>query len=60
MTLTDFYNNVPEERIADPTENSHEDFLNTLRGLRKNLILIDEFKLDNMYDKEWEKSRKGE
>jgi hypothetical protein len=55
MTLADFYNDVPRKKITDPTEKSHEDFQNTLRGLKKNLILLDEFKLDNMYNGEWEK-----
>ena len=55
MTLADFYNDIPGKRITDPTENSHEDFQDTFRGLKKNLILLDEFKLDNMYDQEWGK-----
>jgi len=31
--------------ISDPSKSSHEDFLATLRGLKKNLILLKELKL---------------
>ena len=52
LTLADFYSGeLPE--ITDPSENSEEDFLNTIRGIRKNLILLDEFKLNNMHDAYW-------
>jgi hypothetical protein len=39
------------KKIEDPSEKSAEDYLATLRGLKKNLILHDEFKLNNRYDK---------
>lgn len=47
LTLEDFYKgNEPGSRISDikdPTKNSSEDFRATLRGLKKNLILLNEF-----------------
>jgi hypothetical protein len=50
LTLADFYRHKPQEQIKDPTENSNSDFKATLRGLFKNLILMDTFKLNNKYD----------
>lgn len=47
LVLDDFYKTgEPESRISkigDPTKNSHEDFRFTLRGLKKNIILLNEF-----------------
>jgi hypothetical protein len=47
LTLEDFYkSNEPASRILnikDPTKNSHEDFRYTLRGIKKNVILLNEF-----------------
>jgi hypothetical protein len=47
LTLDDFLkSNEPASRISnikDPTKNSHEDFLHTLRGVKKNIILLNEF-----------------
>jgi hypothetical protein len=47
LTLEDFYkSNEAGSRISnikDPTKNSHEDFRSTLRGLKKNMILLNEF-----------------
>lgn len=47
LALEDFYkSNEPGSRISnikDPTKNSHEDFRYTLRGLKKNIILLNEF-----------------
>lgn len=60
MTLADFYNDVPVENISDPSENNHEDFENTLRGLRKNLILLDKFKLGDKHDTDWAEAKKGQ
>jgi len=51
LTLADFYKVEPIKKIKDPSEKSSKDFLATLRGIRKNLILHDEFKLNNRYDK---------
>jgi hypothetical protein len=55
LSLADFYRHgsySEEERtasrlgsMADPSEKSAEDFAATLRGVMKNLILLDEFKL---------------
>ena len=47
LTLDDFSKaGEPGSRISnikDPTQNSHEDFRFTLRGLKKNIILLNEF-----------------
>jgi hypothetical protein len=51
LSLMDFYTMDMKEKIKDPSENSREDYLATLRGIKKNLILTDEFKLNNKYDK---------
>jgi protein-tyrosine-phosphatase len=51
LSLMDFYTMDMKEKIKDPGENSQEDYLATLRGIKKNLILTDEFKLNNKYDK---------
>lgn len=59
LTLADFYtygSGSEEERaksplgdIENPSETSGEDFAATLRGIMKNLILLDEFMLGNRY-----------
>jgi hypothetical protein len=59
LTLADFYRHrdLPESlrssssvgKIVDPSEKSAEDFRATIRGLMKNLILLDEFQLENRY-----------
>ena len=44
LSLADFLGeNAPAGAIADPSEKSAEDFRATLRGIRKNLILLDVF-----------------
>lgn len=49
LTLEDFIDrNVP---ATDPTNNSREDFTATLRGLKKNMILLNELKLDHTAQK---------
>jgi hypothetical protein len=63
VTLTDFYRYaaLPDSvrragrlgAISDPSEKSAEDFSATLRGLKKNLILLDEFFLDNRHRAEF-------
>jgi hypothetical protein len=50
LSLADFYRHKPQTLIKDPTETSNSDFKATLRGLFKNLILMDTFKLNNKYD----------
>jgi len=46
LTLDDFIKgNI---NIADPSKKSHEDFLATLRGLKKNLILLNRLKLNKL------------
>lgn len=51
LSLADFYTMDMKEKIKDPSENNREDYLAALRGIKKNLILADEFKLNNKYDK---------
>ena len=50
LTLADFYNSSdPNGKVAaikDPTEKNHEDFKATIRGTKKNLILLDAFMLN--------------
>ncbi len=50
LTLADFYRHKPQDKIKDPAEKSNSDFKATLRGLFKNLILMDEFKMNNKFD----------
>ena len=51
LTLADFYKHDMTKKIKDPSEKNAQDYLATLRGIKKNLILHDEFKLKNRYDK---------
>ena len=44
LTLHDWQEGKTDA-IQDPSEKSHEDFLATLRGLKKNLILLDFFEV---------------
>lgn len=50
LTLADFYrSDDPDGKVAaikDPSEKSHDDFKATIRGTKKNLILLDTFILD--------------
>ena len=50
LTLADFYrSDDPNGKVAaikDPTEKNHEDFKATIRGTKKNLILLDTFMLN--------------
>ena len=48
LTLTEFHKT--KETITDPSDNNHEDFLSTMRGIKKNLILLDIFILRGDYD----------
>jgi hypothetical protein len=50
LTLADFYRQDISEKIKDPTAKNPEDYFATLRGIKKNLILHDEFMLKNKYD----------
>ncbi|MDD5044216.1 MAG: hypothetical protein PHH69_02115 [Candidatus Omnitrophica bacterium] len=45
LTLEDFLKG--NLKISDPSKANHEDFLATLRGLKKNLILLKELKLNS-------------
>lgn len=59
LSLGDFYEHAAAEdkagtklgRITDPTEKSARDFEATLRGVFKNLILLDIFKLERKHDR---------
>jgi hypothetical protein len=57
LTLEDFYNaGEPDSRVGaikDPTEKNHEDFSATMRGLKKNLILLDKFMLNDKYEESY-------
>ena len=43
LTLADFYQKDKIDKIKDPSQKNNEDFKATLRGIKKNLILLDEF-----------------
>ncbi len=51
LSLANFYTKDLKRIIKDPSKESADDWRATLRGIRKNLILHDEFKLGNKYDK---------
>ena len=51
LTLAEFYKHDLTQKIKDPSKKSAADYLATLRGLKKNLILHDEFTLNNRYDR---------
>ena len=57
LNLADFYTRDLKKKIKDPSKNSAGDWLATLRGIKKNLILCDEFKLNNKFDKDFKKSK---
>ena len=54
LTLADFYkSDDPSGKAAaikDPSDKSHEDFKATIRGTKKNLILLDTFLLNKKYE----------
>jgi len=54
LSLADFYQRDLSKEIECPVKESKDDFFATLRGIKKNLILQDEFKLKNRYDKIYE------
>jgi len=58
LCLADFYTKDMAKVIKDPSEKCADDYKATLRGLRKNLILQDEFKLNNRYDKYFYQDKK--
>lgn len=64
LKLEDFYkSDDPGSRISaikDPTKKNNEDFKATLRGLKKNLILLDEFILNKGYNPGYDRSRKDD
>jgi hypothetical protein len=55
LNLADFYkSDDPNGKVAaikDPTEKNHEDFKATIRGTKKNLILLDTFILKGAHQK---------
>lgn len=69
LTLADFYHHDTMRemeceldkiaKIKDPTEKSCNDFKATLRGIKKNLILLDIFFLDRKYDEAFNKTSEG-
>ncbi len=58
LTLADFYKHDMTKKIKDPCQNNAKDYIATLRGIKKNLILHDEFKLNNKYDKIFYENKK--
>ena len=60
LSLADFYTRDLKKKIKDPSKDSTKDYLFTLRGIKKNLILQDEFKLKNKYDKYFYTDNKNE
>ena len=58
LSLADFYTKDLKKIIKNPTTRNAADWLSTFRGIRKNLILHDEFMLKNRYDKYFYKDRK--
>ncbi|MFA6078746.1 MAG: hypothetical protein WC779_03260 [Candidatus Omnitrophota bacterium] len=62
LTLADFYrSDDPSGKIAaikDPSEKTHEDFKSTIRGTKKNLILLDTFILNKKYEGSYAEGRK--
>lgn len=55
LSLKDFYKYAQDDtnalaKIADPSSQSSEDFINTMRGIKKNLIQLDFFFLNRMHD----------
>lgn len=57
LSLKDFYDIGLADKIKAPVEDNTEDFTFTLRGIKKNLILLDEFKLNNKYDRYFYKQK---
>jgi len=52
LTLNDFLDRDLCSEFDDPSENSEDDYTATIRGLRKNMILLHEFKLNRAIEKE--------
>ncbi|MBN2333769.1 MAG: hypothetical protein JXO49_11985 [Deltaproteobacteria bacterium] len=50
LTLADFFQDRAAAIIRDPSTASSADFAATMRGIMKNLILLDEFKLQHIHD----------
>lgn len=59
LTLADFYaSGDPNGKVAaikDPSEQSHDDFKATIRGTKKNFILLDIFILGRKHDESYKK-----
>ncbi|MBN2482830.1 MAG: hypothetical protein JXD21_01350 [Candidatus Omnitrophica bacterium] len=60
LGLEDLYRQDMLEKIKQPTPGETEDFFNTLRGIKKNLILLDAFYFDGMQNSRIGKVEKGE
>jgi hypothetical protein len=62
LTLADFYkSDDPEGKVAaikDPSEKSRDDFKSTIRGTKKNLILLDTFILHGKYNEAYAGGKK--
>ncbi len=60
LSLADFHTKDIKKMIKDPSENSVDDWLATLRGIRKNLILHDVFNLKKHLNMKTTKETKSE
>ena len=60
LSLADFYTKDLKKTIEDPSQNSTDDWLATFRAIKKNLILHDEFMLNNKYDKYFNRDKNEE
>lgn len=62
FTLADFYkSDDPAGKVAaikDPSEKNHDDFKSTIRGTKKNLILLDTFILNKKYEESYTGGKK--
>ena len=54
LSLLDFHKDDLRNSIKNPSRNSHQDYLATIRGLKKNLILLDIFLFDRRLDAEYQ------
>jgi len=60
LTLADFYTGSEKvSKIKDPSQNSHNDFLATMRAVKKNLIILDKFVLKDKYEEVYLKTKGG-
>ncbi len=59
LTLKEFYTTDISKKIADPSKSNARDYQSTLRGLKKNLIIYDIFKLNRKFDPVFKKQQES-